>query len=167
MSNNTQTDAISQLDYPVYQEQGITYLHPIYANRLVENDLLAEATYGGLILGKPIVTVLSISLDNRLYVAATAESGQYVINTVALKVHRQAISDLELQDKALKEEPFTEYAIPADTLLIDARPKLIDGLPVERYVYFGSAQIQFIHRNLAKKHLAFYNRINQQYRPQE
>ncbi|GAB4042050.1 hypothetical protein [Spirosoma jeollabukense] len=143
-----------------YEQEGRTYMKPDFFYECQEKGLIIDASKGGLVQGAGEIMVVSPTEKGEFIMSSPVIPFQFLVNAYADEAYKADINARNLpwpQSFML----FRPYAVPKGITVIDASPKEVDGVITTPFIFFDTNFARFLGPNVARGHLAWLEKINQ------
>lgn len=128
-----------------YQRNGQTFLSKEAVLYLFNNELLVDATAGGLVQApsddEDGITLVELNSKGEFRVLLSVDDWYYLLNPFAY-AHYEAELDALL--KPVTVAPFIPVPVPPGILTIEVKPKLVNGQWITPVLYLGANPIEVL-----------------------
>ena len=146
-----------------YTKEGRSYINPFYVKYLVANELIVDASAGGLISGPSLaaggITLIGWNVDAEVFIAGQTEGWVFLINDFARFDNQDTLMRMSCYTP-LSDFLFQPYLIPSHINVLNVEQREVNGEIMTPVLFFDTNQTGTMPRVPAKANLSFLDTIN-------
>ena len=154
---------LGELTLNVSQEDNGIFIKKKYVDEFLKEGLMVNGTYGGLVIGNSHenngVMIVRITSLGRALIANEMEGLEYLFSPKATSLHIDKLKQLNMENDIDEiEKSFNSE----DISIIDARPKIVNGLLVSKLIAIGYDDQFVMNKKSSLMHLEKIDLMNKE-----